>query len=103
MHTKIRKDFKKNEKDVKQYKHKMDHCLLKLRECETNIQELKHLNVDEDRKYERLIKKNLLIGLTGKVRVLVKGLDKIKNINTGGAPSKSSNKAGLFGGFDEED
>ena len=82
----------------------MDHCLLKLRECETNLAELKNLKVDEDRKYERLVKKNLLIGLTGKVRRLVKGLNQIKNVNTGGsAQGKKNDKNPLFGGIDEED
>lgn len=111
LHAKIRKDFKRNDGDVKQYKHKMDHCLLRLRECETNIEELKHLNVDDERKYERIIKKNLLIGLTNKVRSLVRGLNDIKNINTGGVStsigSKSMSgggaKGGLFAGLDEED
>jgi mannose/fructose/N-acetylgalactosamine-specific phosphotransferase system component IIB len=82
----------------------MDHCLLRLRECETNIEELKHLNVDDDRKYERIIKKNLLMGLTGKVRILVKGLNDIKNINTGGPRhTKNASGGGMFNAYDEED
>lgn len=82
----------------------MDHCLFKLRECETNIEELKNLNVDEKVKYERLIKKNLLIGLTSKVKILVRGLNEVKNINAGGIQeTKQSNGGVTLSGFDEED
>ena len=90
--------------DVKQYKGKMDFCLLRLRECETNIEELKHLNVEDDQKYEAIIKKNLLIGLTTKVRHILRDINKIKNINTGGISGKKEpGGVNLLGGYDEED
>lgn len=89
---------------MKQYKGKMDFCLLRLRECETNIDELKHLTVEDGHKYEAVVKKNLLIGLTTKVRKILRDINKIKNINTGGSVGiKESGNVNLLGGYDEED
>jgi len=82
----------------------MDFCLLRLRECETNIDELKHLTVEDGHKYEAVVKKNLLIGLTTKVRKILRDINKIKNINTGGSVGKKeSGNVNLLGGYDEED
>lgn len=104
MHTKIRKEFKRNESDVKNYKGRMDLCLLRLRECETNIEELKHLHVEDGQKYEAIVKKNLLIGMTTKIRAILRDINKVKNINTGGVgPKKDSGSVNLLGGYDEED
>lgn len=63
------------------YKDRIDICLLKLRECETNIEELKNLKVDEEKKYEKVLKKNLLKSHTIQLRDLMKELEEIKNLN----------------------
>lgn len=81
LHTKINQSFKRNERDVMIYKEKIDYCLLKLRECETNIEELKNLKVNTEKRYESRLKKNLLKSHTIKMRGLMKELDEIKTLN----------------------
>lgn len=72
------------------YTEKIDYCLLKLRECETNIEELKNLNVNHEKKYEKILKKNLLKSHTIKMRNLMKELDEIKTLNAGRRSKQST-------------
>ena len=82
LHSKLRlQTISQNVKDVATHKDKVGQSLTKIGEIESNIGEIKRLQLEDDRKYEQIIKRNLLTSMTIKLRDRAINLNKVKNIN----------------------
>jgi len=99
LHSKLRTNtFKRSDEDLFKYKQKLDYSLVKIRDCENNIEELKYLQCDEGKKYQTTLKSNLLLSLTFRIRHSINQLSMIKSLNEEGfgSSSQTSSKFGYL-------
>ena len=88
---------------MQHYRDQLDFSILKLRECENSIEELKRLQVDDDSKYQNRVKNNLLIVLTVRMREALQKLSSVKSLKEdGGILSSTNGNSSKFGFLEEE-
>lgn len=89
LHTKLRlQTMTQNNSDLSSHKQKLSMALSKVAEIEGNIGELKRVRPEEDKKYQALVKRNIITSLTIRLREKMIFLNRYKNLSQSSTSSE---------------